>query len=379
MVATISAREEIQSAQRYYTHLTQDDYYLQNEEIGFWYGRAAKFLDMNRAVQPNQFKAALNGQHPSTKDQLVRLAKGPKQHKPGWDICLSAPKAVSVLWALAPDDAKRDLIENAHKQAVKNTCSFIEENFAICRRGKGGKIKEKTTGLLFSVFNHKTSRTLCPQLHSHLFTFNMAPRKDASWGAILSKPLYDAQKKIGAHYREELHKQLQLLQVPSKLEHDAIKVEGISRRTEMAFSLRRQQILRAMEKFNYANSAKGFEKATLRTRQKKKQYPLPLLIQAWNERATRQKLQSECHAQIWQNLKPFSKQEPTISSKKLSSKYIAALISSAKKIVKDKVAQRTQNWKKLCLKASEKLMQLIAPSQLNRRKLQKHRFHSRDN
>lgn len=83
MVATISAREEIQSAQRYYTHLTEDDYYLQNEEIGFWYGRAAKFLDINQAVEPNHFKAALNGQHPSTKDQLVRLAKGPKQHKPG--------------------------------------------------------------------------------------------------------------------------------------------------------------------------------------------------------------------------------------------------------------------------------------------------------
>ncbi len=50
-------------------------------------------------------------------------------------------------------------------------------------------------------FDHHTSRESDPQLHTHAFIFNLAPRRDGSWGAIISRELYKAQKEAGATYR----------------------------------------------------------------------------------------------------------------------------------------------------------------------------------
>jgi conjugative relaxase-like TrwC/TraI family protein len=42
--------------------------------------------------------------------------------------------------------------------------------------------------------DHHTSRESDPQLHTHSFIFNLAPRRDGSWGAILSRELYTSAK-----------------------------------------------------------------------------------------------------------------------------------------------------------------------------------------
>lgn len=329
MVATISARTNVASAMQYFTHLEKDDYYLKNEDEGHWHGRAADFLDLDKKVTREQFGLALQGRDPLTSTELIKMGKNSKNHQAGWDICLSAPKSVSVLWALAPDDEKKQAILKAHKNAVVSTCTYIENTYGICRRGKGGKIREKTAGLLFSVFNHKTSRSLCPQLHSHVFTFNMAPRKDSTWGAVLSKPFYSAQKDIGKHYRKELHHQLQRLNVPSRMHQETIKIDGIDRKTEMAFSIRRKQILSAMEQYGYTHTAEGFQKATLRTRQKKIAYPLPLLFKAWNERALQRGLKPDNLSPIWDNLKPHPMVKKQHTKIQLSKKFVSRLAKAA--------------------------------------------------
>jgi conjugative relaxase-like TrwC/TraI family protein len=53
-------------------------------------------------------------------------------------------------------------------------------------------------------FDHHTSRESDPQLHTHTFIFNLAPRRDGSWGAIVNRELYKAQKRAGATYRRSL-------------------------------------------------------------------------------------------------------------------------------------------------------------------------------
>ena len=50
-------------------------------------------------------------------------------------------------------------------------------------RGRGGATRERTAGLLMAQFDHHTSRESDPQLHTHAFIFNLAPRRDGSWGA----------------------------------------------------------------------------------------------------------------------------------------------------------------------------------------------------
>ncbi|SDE27181.1 MobF family relaxase [Kordiimonas lacus] len=356
MVATISARKSISAAAKYYAHLKQDDYYTATDESGYWHGQAAKFLDLTGAVTREAFRDALNGRRPLDGELLVPSGKNSKTHQPGWDICLSAPKAVSLAWALAPDDNARRLIHEAHRKAVQTTCAEIEAKHGLCRRGKGGRKRESVAGLLFAVFDHKTSRSLCPQLHSHVFTFNMAPRKDASWGAILSKPLYQAQKEIGAAYRNHLQRELATLGLPVRSSSETLYIDGISRDAEVAFSVRRQQILDAMTQYDYARTATGFEKAALRSRQKKQSIPLPILLRAWSDRAGKIGLGRNLLKSHFEQLKRQEQKQarPSLTFNKAA---IRALVKVSKRIL-----NRSALWaepKKLVNNAARSLVQMI--------------------
>ena len=78
--------------------------------------------------------------------------------------------------------------------------THLERTAAWARRGAGGGLREPTAGLLVAQFDHHTSLSADPQLHTHSFVFNLAPRRDGSWGAIISRELYKAQKDAGAVY-----------------------------------------------------------------------------------------------------------------------------------------------------------------------------------
>ncbi|MFX8500629.1 relaxase domain-containing protein, partial [Acinetobacter baumannii] len=82
-----------------------------------------------------------------------------QNHAAGWDVTFSAPKSVSVLWALS-DPNKRSAIENAQRMAVATATTLLEQTAAFARRGKGGAIREPTAGLLLAKFDHHTSRDL---------------------------------------------------------------------------------------------------------------------------------------------------------------------------------------------------------------------------
>jgi conjugative relaxase-like TrwC/TraI family protein len=120
-------------------------------------------------------------------------------------MTFSAPKSVSVLWALS-EVRDRTIIESAHRTAVAAATRHLERTAAWARRGKGGAVREPTAGLLMATFEHHTSRELDPQLHSHVFIFNLASRRDGTWGAIVSRELYKAQKRAGSEYCRLRHR-----------------------------------------------------------------------------------------------------------------------------------------------------------------------------
>jgi conjugative relaxase-like TrwC/TraI family protein len=190
MVASISARGGVDAALRYYAHLGQDDYYLRDgEPPGRWAGEGAARLSLAGPVTKSEFEAALKGIDPKTGARLAALGGRMQQHAAGWDITFSAPKSVSVLWALT-EAHDRLAIESAHRTAVAPATRQLEHTAAWARRGKGGAVREPTAGLLMATFDPHTSRELDPQLHGHVFVFNLAPRKDGTWGAIVSRELY---------------------------------------------------------------------------------------------------------------------------------------------------------------------------------------------
>jgi conjugative relaxase-like TrwC/TraI family protein len=204
VVASISARGGVQAALGYYARLGQDDYYLRDgEPPGGWAGEGAARLSLAGPVTKSEFEAALKGIDPKTGERLAALGGRLQDHTAGWDMTFSAPKSVSVLWALS-EPRDRTTIETAQGAAVTTATRYLEREAAWARRGKGGSTREPTTGLLMATFDHHTSRELDPQLHTHVFIFNLAPRKDGTWGAIVSRELYKAQKRACVEYRAAL-------------------------------------------------------------------------------------------------------------------------------------------------------------------------------
>lgn len=283
MVASISARRSVATAVGYFKHMASDEYYTgkgEAEADGEWDGRGAERLALEGPVQKRDFEAVLKGLDPKTSERLTQIGKS---HAPGWDMTFSAPKSVSVMWALAPE-ADRRKIETAHRGAVRAATTHLEDNHAFTRRGKGGAIRESVAGLTIARFHHHTSRDLDPQLHTHAFIFNTAPRRDGSWGSLVSRDLYKAQKDAGAVYRQHLANSLERDGHAVERYGSSFRLKAIPRDIEQAFSKRRQAIEQAADSYGY-RTAKGMELAALRTRQAKRPRTREALFDAWKQEA----------------------------------------------------------------------------------------------
>ncbi len=112
-------------------------------------------------------------------------------HAPGFDINFSPEKEVSISAMLDPDPAVRQGIIDAHNAAVKYALSYFESYGNPTRTSKG-KQHFAPTELLAYLTTHRTARPSAvteasgrppdPQLHSHVFVFNVAFSK--KWRAI---------------------------------------------------------------------------------------------------------------------------------------------------------------------------------------------------
>ena len=127
MVASIGAVASPPQGAGYYE---RDGYYAKDDpahrEASAWAGRGAAELGLEGPVDPDTFKAVLEGAVPDGSGRrLGRAGKGGAfEHRPGRDITFSAPKSVS-LTALVGGDAR---IVDAHDKAVKKSLAWFEKN-----------------------------------------------------------------------------------------------------------------------------------------------------------------------------------------------------------------------------------------------------------
>ena len=94
MVATISAISSSAQASSYYE---ADDYYAGDGlSPSEWQGAGADVLGLSGKVERDQFREMLDGKMPGGQ-QLGTVRDGEVQHRPGWDVTMSAPKSVSIM------------------------------------------------------------------------------------------------------------------------------------------------------------------------------------------------------------------------------------------------------------------------------------------
>jgi conjugative relaxase-like TrwC/TraI family protein len=102
------------------------------------------------------------------------------------------------------------LNSSAHVAAVEHAgLAYLEDHAALTRRGHNGAMVLDTEGLVIARFEHRTSRALDPQLHSHCLALNkVRDPADGSWRALDGRALYGEAKPAGMVYQAALRAEL---------------------------------------------------------------------------------------------------------------------------------------------------------------------------
>ncbi len=289
MVATVV---ELRSSAMAVTYYERDGYYAKNDpehrQASFWYGDAAKALGLKAHVRPSRFESVLSGYVPGTDLRLGRMREGEHDHRPGWDITLSAPKSVS-LEALVMGDRR---VIRAHDEAVRATLGFVEAELLQTRGWDPAtrrRPRVKAEGMVVAGFRHLASRDQDPQLHTHCVLANMTRNGSGEWRSVEPTRIRRSEKLIGAYYRNELALRLQALGMavsPTLVGRvPGFELAGYDRSFLDAFSGRRREILAYLEQKDLSYTAKHTQMAALHTRRRKEERTLADLVPEWRARA----------------------------------------------------------------------------------------------
>jgi conjugative relaxase-like TrwC/TraI family protein len=238
----------------------EQNYWSQRGVIaGEWQGRLAQQLGLAGTVSAEDFAKLSQGQHPQTREQLVRQrasyeyqdAEGKTirtmEHRAGWDATFSAPKSVSLTALVGGDQRVRE----AHRESVRVALDQLEQ---YTQARIGGNHPPETTGRFVAAkFEHDTARPVdgyvAPQLHTHAVVFNITERYNSQPRAIQPQSLFASQQFATAIYQSELTYRLRQLGYEITTGRSgAPEIKGYTQEYLDASSPRSQQIREYLER-----------------------------------------------------------------------------------------------------------------------------------
>lgn len=197
-----------------------------------------------------------------------------------YDMVFSAPKTVSVLWALSEGSQASEILK-AHGEAVESSIRYLEltESWTSIRSEVVA-----AEGVSAFEFPHLLSRSQDPHVHSHVILLNGA-NYEGEVRAINSARLYRVQPVLEIIYRSELAHRLYDsvgfgLRGPvlGSLELGNLNQDAVSE-----FSSRRKQVIDASKAFGATHRSR--EVSSLRTRTQKTSVSLDELRFRWRSQA----------------------------------------------------------------------------------------------
>ena len=207
-VTTLYAGSAAATAKYYTQYLTQ----APGEEPGRWLGAQAAGLGLSGEVSTEALELLLSGRDPISGTVLGyplidrTLANGKVVRAvAGFDATVSAPKSLSVWWALTGDPG----LAECHDVAVQAVVDYVERFGATTRvRSNGGRLHPDSQGLTVAAFRQTTSRADDPQLHTHLVISAKVQTDDGRWLALDARMLKGHQRALGGLYQSVLRAEL---------------------------------------------------------------------------------------------------------------------------------------------------------------------------
>jgi conjugative relaxase-like TrwC/TraI family protein len=150
-----------------------EDYYAGRGECGgVWRGSGLADLGLaaGQDVERRAFMALMQGLHPGERSVLRRM--GACSKVAAVDLTFSAPKSVSVLFAIDDEHTSAALLE-AHELAVDAALEYLEREACWTSRGHRGAEHLRGEGFIAASYRHRMSRAGDPQLHTHVVVANM--------------------------------------------------------------------------------------------------------------------------------------------------------------------------------------------------------------
>ncbi|MCX7321284.1 MAG: relaxase domain-containing protein [Hyphomicrobiales bacterium] len=237
----------------YYTRQRATEYYAGSAEpSGIWYAPARDFGVVDSSpVDSATFERMYYALDENGAPLLEKIRRH-KERTPAFDITLSAPRSVSLVWGLGSYDTKC-LIEAAQQSAVRATLGMLEREATWARRGVNGAFLEKVA-LTAAMFQHGESRPTThsdgrvfadPNLHTHCVCLNIATRQsDHTVGGLHSKIIRDFKMAAGATYHAALAHELEKIGfvIDRVGKNGVFEISGVDDATIKYFSARRQEI-----------------------------------------------------------------------------------------------------------------------------------------
>ena len=245
-----------------------DDYYAgKGESPGEWTGSAAKSVGLEGKISRDDFMALMEARAPDGRQLIDGNPGGAKVL--AYDLTFSAPKSVSMLYALGSRD-QVVAVRDAHDQAVGAALGYLEDEACQLRRGAGGTERIKANGYISAAYRHRFSRAGDPQLHTHVVTANLGEDSEGRFTRLFGQPLYRYAKTAGYLYQAELRKALKE-RLPwisfTEVTKGAAEIKGLDDPDfSRAFSRRRVEIEELGKELGRTHDRRSMAQIALKTR-----------------------------------------------------------------------------------------------------------------